>query len=63
MSFVCEEVRKWERQGIVSFVDRKHAAVSPLTVVTKNNLDGSVKRRLCVGMGPDSSIPCSRQIK
>jgi len=47
MSFVREEVRKWERQGIVSFVDRKPAAVSPLTVATKNNPDGSVKRRLC----------------
>jgi hypothetical protein len=47
MEFVREEVRKWERQGIVSFTNDIPEVVSPLTVATRESADGSVKRRLC----------------
>ncbi len=47
MDFVREEVCKWEKLGIVSFVTDKPEVVSPLTVATRTNSDGSVKRRLC----------------
>jgi hypothetical protein len=47
MDFVREEVCKWEKLGIVSFVTDKPEVVSPLTVATRINSDGSVKRRLC----------------
>ncbi len=47
IEFVREEVCKWQRQGIVSFVTNPPEVVSPLTVATRTNTDGSVKWRLC----------------
>jgi len=45
--FIRQEVSKWEKQGVIEFVQEKPTAVSPLTVAKKINDDGSVKKRLC----------------
>ena len=47
MVFVCETVWKWTAQGIVKIVRQKPDFVSPLTVVSRTNVEGITKKRLC----------------
>ena len=45
--FVRTTLTELEKIGVVKFVDEKPFCVSPLTVATKNEPDGSKKLRLC----------------
>ena len=47
MDYVRQEVQSLVAQGVVEITKEKPHCVSPLTVVTKEKLDGQVKRRLC----------------
>ena len=47
MSFVRETVTKWAEQGIVKLTETKPQIVSPLSVVSRTQEDGTLKQRLC----------------
>ena len=47
MVFVRETVEKWAELGIVQLTDEKPLVVSPLSVVSRVQEDGTVKQRLC----------------